>query len=136
MHDTFALTENVAILGYLADLHPHAQLAGDGTPRGRAEVMRWLAFQLFALRLPVGTVGEFVRLGAQAAWLAIPFSVLIGWMYLALDQVGDSTENPFEGSANDIPITCLARSIEHELSALHGLAHDVPPPPPGGHILL
>lgn len=40
----FALTENVAILGYLADLHPHAGLAGDGSPRSRAEVMRWLAF--------------------------------------------------------------------------------------------
>jgi glutathione S-transferase len=44
VHGEFALTENVAILGYLADLYPQAQLAGDGTPRGRAEVMRWLAF--------------------------------------------------------------------------------------------
>jgi glutathione S-transferase len=44
VHGGFALTENVAILGYLADLYPQAQLAGDGTPRGRAEVMRWLAF--------------------------------------------------------------------------------------------
>jgi len=44
VHDDFALTENVAILGYLADLYPQAQLAGDGSPRGRAEVMRWLAF--------------------------------------------------------------------------------------------
>jgi glutathione S-transferase len=38
------LTENFAILNYLADLHPDKQLAGDGTPRGRAEVNRWLAF--------------------------------------------------------------------------------------------
>ncbi|MEO7052076.1 MAG: glutathione S-transferase N-terminal domain-containing protein [Rhodanobacter sp.] len=38
------LTENVAILHYLADLHPDKQLAGDGTPRGRAEVNHWLAF--------------------------------------------------------------------------------------------
>ena len=44
VHGDLALTENVAILGYLADLHPHARLAGDGSPRGRAEVMRWLAF--------------------------------------------------------------------------------------------
>lgn len=43
-HGDLSLTENVAILGYLADLHPHARLAGDGSPRGRAEVMRWLAF--------------------------------------------------------------------------------------------
>ena len=40
----FSLTENVAILGYLAELYPDAHLLGDGTPRGRAEVMRWLGF--------------------------------------------------------------------------------------------
>lgn len=40
----FFLTENVAILGYLADLYPDAHLIGDGTPRARAEVMRWLGF--------------------------------------------------------------------------------------------
>jgi glutathione S-transferase len=40
----FSLTETVAILGYLADLHPEARLLGDATPRGRADVTRWLAF--------------------------------------------------------------------------------------------
>jgi glutathione S-transferase len=43
-HGDFALTENVAILGYLAELHPEAGLLGDGSLRGRAEVMRWLGF--------------------------------------------------------------------------------------------
>lgn len=38
------LTQNAAILNYLADLHPEAKLGGDGTPKGRAEVNRWLAF--------------------------------------------------------------------------------------------
>ena len=42
--DGWVLTENVAILNYLADRFPEAGLAGDGTPRGRAEVNRWLAF--------------------------------------------------------------------------------------------
>lgn len=44
VHGDFALTENVAILGYLADLQPVAQLLGDGSARQRAEVMRWLGF--------------------------------------------------------------------------------------------
>ena len=43
-HDDLTLTENVAILGYIADLFPEAGLLGDGTLRSRAEVMRWLAF--------------------------------------------------------------------------------------------
>lgn len=40
----FVLTQNVAILQYLAELHPNARLLGDGTARGRAEVARWLGF--------------------------------------------------------------------------------------------
>ncbi|HET6631126.1 MAG TPA: glutathione binding-like protein [Rhodanobacteraceae bacterium] len=40
----WTLTENVAILNYLADIHPESGLGGDGTPRSRAEINRWLAF--------------------------------------------------------------------------------------------
>lgn len=42
--DGWVLTENVAILNYLMDRHPEAKLDGDGSPRARAEVNRWLAF--------------------------------------------------------------------------------------------
>ena len=42
--DDWVLTQNAAILNYLADRFPEAGLGGDGTPRGRAEVNRWLAF--------------------------------------------------------------------------------------------
>ena len=40
----WVLTQNAAILNYLADKFPAARLAGDGTPEGRAEVNRWLSF--------------------------------------------------------------------------------------------
>lgn len=40
----FTLTENAAILGYIAEQRPEAALLGDGTLRGRADVARWLAF--------------------------------------------------------------------------------------------
>src|SRR3546814_12051884 len=40
----WVLTQNMAVLNFLADSFPEARLGGDGTPRGRAEVNRWLAF--------------------------------------------------------------------------------------------
>ncbi|MCF7221811.1 glutathione S-transferase N-terminal domain-containing protein [Marilutibacter chinensis] len=40
----FVLTQNAAIMGYIADSHPEAGLAGDGSARQRAEASRWLAF--------------------------------------------------------------------------------------------
>lgn len=40
----FVLTQNAAILGYIADTAPDAGLVGDGSPRQRAEAMRWIAF--------------------------------------------------------------------------------------------
>ena len=42
--DGWSLTQNAAILNYIADKVPEAKLAGDDTPRGRAEVNRWLGF--------------------------------------------------------------------------------------------
>jgi glutathione S-transferase len=41
--DGWILFENAAILNYLADKHPDTHLGGDGSPRGRAEVNRWLS---------------------------------------------------------------------------------------------
>ena len=38
----WVLTQNSAILNYIADKFPQAKLGGDGTPEGRAEVNRWL----------------------------------------------------------------------------------------------
>lgn len=40
----WVLTQNAAILTYLAETAPEAGLCGDGSARGRAEVIRWLAF--------------------------------------------------------------------------------------------
>lgn len=66
------MTENVAILGYLADLQPQAKLLGDGTPRSRAEVMRWLAFlnsDVHKAFKPIFTPGRFLKDPAAAAEL-------------------------------------------------------------------
>ncbi len=42
--DGWVLTQNAAILNYLADRFPEAKLGGDGSAKSRAEVNRWLGF--------------------------------------------------------------------------------------------
>jgi putative membrane protein len=66
-------------------------------------------------------------LEGNMVWLVIPFSVLISRMYTSLERVGESTENPFEGSANDVPISQLCRTAEIDLREMLGEA-DLPPP--------
>ncbi|MFT4248334.1 MAG: glutathione binding-like protein [Pseudomonas sp.] len=42
--DDWALTQNAAILGYIADIAPLSGLGGDGSARSRAEINRWIGF--------------------------------------------------------------------------------------------
>ena len=82
------------------------------------------------LLLPLGFIGEMSKMiekfGNDIIWLVIPFSVLLGWVFLVLEQIGESTENPFEGSANDVPITQISRNIEIDLREMLG-EKDLPP---------
>lgn len=69
----FVLTENVAILNYIADLYPEKKLHGDGTPRGRAEVNRWLGFinsDLHQSFKPMFGPASFIADASQHAELA------------------------------------------------------------------
>lgn len=43
-HGGWVLTQNAAILNFLADSFPESGLGGDGTPKSRAEVNEWLSF--------------------------------------------------------------------------------------------
>ena len=89
----------------------------------------------FAALLPLCVIREFDRLNdgvtgllaGQMAWLAVPFSALVAWMYVSLDLVGESTENPFEGNANDVPISQISRLLEIELREMLGET-DLPSP--------
>ncbi len=70
---------------------------------------------LLAILIPFGLLEPLSKLGEYGTWLTIPFSVMIGWVFTSLEQVGESTENPFEGGANDIPMASLSRTIEIDL---------------------
>ncbi len=61
-------------------------------------------------------------------WLVIPFSILISWVYSSLQQVGESTSNPFEGSPNDVPISQMSLIAEIDIREMMGET-DLPPAP-------
>lgn len=102
-------------------------------PRQYATV-NTLFVKLFALLLPFALLGEFNELNANVTgalkgnmvWFVIPFSVLISWVYTSLEQVGESTENPFEGSPNDVPISQMSRAVEIDIREMLGET-DLPP---------
>jgi len=96
-------------------------------PRQYATVNRifvWLfCFLLpFAMLKEFNAFNEFVTglMKGHMVWLVIPFSMIISWVYTSLDQVGESTESPFEGSPNDIPISRMCQDIENEIRAMWG----------------
>ena len=70
----------------------------------------------FMIVLPYSLVGELDKIGR--VWLTIPVSVLISWMFVCLEKVGQNTTNPFEGGVNDVPITTISREIEIELKQM------------------
>lgn len=82
--------------------------------------MSFVFVAIFIFLLPFGVVSEFSKLGDFGAWFSIPFTVLIGWVYLMMELVGDYSENPFEGMGNDIPMLSLCRTIEIDLREMLG----------------
>lgn len=97
-------------------------------PRQFASINRFFV-HLFIILLPFGLLGEFAKLGTWQVWLTIPSGFLIGWVFAAMERVGEATENPFEGNANDTPITTLSRTIEIDLREMLGET-DIPKPIP------
>jgi len=75
---------------------------------------------IFIFLLPLAMVTEFHKMGETGAWLSIPFSVLISWVYLMMELIGDYSENPFEGLGNDVPMMSLCRVIEIDLKEMLG----------------
>jgi|TARA_B110000879_G_C11137422_1_gene498759 putative membrane protein len=87
--------------------------------------MSFMFVGIFIFLLPFGLVTEFHDLSAWGAWLSIPFTVIVGWVFLMMELIGDYSENPFEGLGNDIPMLALCRTIEIDLKEM--LGDELPP---------
>lgn len=88
-------------------------------PRQYASLSSWFV-GIFIFLLPFGMISEFAKLGEHMVWLTIPLTTLVGWVFLMMELVGDYSENPFEGTGNDIPMLALCRTIEIDLREMLG----------------
>lgn len=94
-------------------------------PRQYASIT-FIFIAIFILLLPFGLMPEFNKLGEGFIWLTIPFTTLVGWVFVMMELVGDYSENPFEGLGNDIPMLALSRTIEIDLKQMLA-EEDLPP---------
>ncbi|RCW81928.1 bestrophin family ion channel [Phyllobacterium bourgognense] len=89
--------------------------------------------KMFVAIIPFGLFPFAYELGKSAgiadwtAWLNVPFSVAVGWVFVSLEKVGENSSNPFEGNANDVPISSIARRIEIAMRGMMGESNDLQP---------
>jgi len=81
---------------------------------------------IFIMLLLFGLIPEFSDLEGQSVWFSVPFSILVSWVFLMMELIGDYSENPFEGMANDVPMLSICRTIEIDLREILG-EDNIPP---------
>lgn len=90
---------------------------------------------IFVLLLPLALVPQFAEIGHELIesqpqignlfiWFTLPFYVIVAWIFHTMERIGRTGENPFEGTANDVPISTIARGIEIDLRQNMGEATD------------
>jgi len=94
-------------------------------PRQYANMSRYFV-GIFIILLPFSMIPELMKVGNLGVWVSIPLAALIGWIYVMMEVIGDYSENPFQGMANDIPMMSLCRIIETDLREMLGET-DLPP---------
>lgn len=86
-----------------------------------------LLIKFMSVLLPFALVAEFEKAGPFYVWMAVPFNGIVTWVFILMEMIGDYSENPFEGTYNDVPISNISRTIEIDLKEMLG-EKDIPAP--------
>ncbi len=95
-------------------------------PRQYASVTLWITLVFTAL-IPFGLMDIMVGKEPWMIWICPFLGGLITWVFYLMEKIGDYSENPFEGTYNDIPITSISRAIEIDMREM---IEDTEVPPP------
>lgn len=88
--------------------------------------MSFVFVGIFIYLLPFGMIGEFIYIEHFGPFVGFFLTILVSWIYIVMELIGDYSENPFEGLSNDIPMLSICRTIEIDLREMLG-EKDVPP---------
>jgi putative membrane protein len=97
-------------------------------PRLYAEFSR-IFTKVFVYIIPFGLLDAFAEhlpeglpTGSEWAWVLsyLASAGLVGWVFMTMEGLGDSSEDPFERSMNDVPMNALCVVIERDLRQLLG----------------
>ncbi len=83
-------------------------------PRQYASTALWLTL-MFTIFVPFGMYEIFKNVQGWIFWTFPVLSALIIWIFFLMEKIGDYSENPFEGTYNDVPITSISIGIEIDL---------------------
>jgi len=72
---------------------------------------------LLILLLPFGLLSILPN---GQTWLAIPFAVLLAFVFAILERIGAVNEHPFENRITDFPLIAICRNLERDLLATLG----------------
>ena len=75
---------------------------------------------LFIVLLPFSLLKDLSTLADWGAWLTVPFSLLISWVFFTMEQIGEFSENPFDNAINDTPMSTICRNIEIDIKEMLG----------------
>lgn len=83
-------------------------------PRQYASVAIWITV-VFCVFVPFGLLDVLNEKEPWMFWICPFLSGLITWVFFLMEKIGDYSENPFEGTYNDVPITSISRAIEIDM---------------------
>lgn len=70
----------------------------------------------FILLLPFSLIGDFIKL--NMAYLMIPMTIIISFVFAIIGKVGEVNEDPFENKITDVPLTTLCNTVERDLKEM------------------
>ncbi|HAS43897.1 MAG TPA: hydrogenase [Microscillaceae bacterium] len=68
---------------------------------------------VFLLFIPFGLMAPLAKMGI--AFMVIPVTIIIAFVFAAIERTGAVNEDPFENRIQDVPLTALCNTIEIDL---------------------